>query len=130
MVFWTILKYHLRYYCQIPLQVMLLPILTLNKSAVFAFSVRWEVKDICAWLTQNMLEENKVRGSTLLSSLKDGTLKTDLRIEIRTRNIFFFKLGLTTCYTLLITFCRRKTVNVNEQTPSCCIVVRLITYRL
>ena len=27
MVFWTILKYHSRYYCQIPLQVMLLPIL-------------------------------------------------------------------------------------------------------
>ena len=58
----------------------------LNKRAVFAFSIRWEVEDICAWLTQNMLEEhggclreNKVRGSTLLSSLKDGTLKTDLR---------------------------------------------------
>ena len=27
MVFWTILKYHSRYYCQIPLQVVLLPIL-------------------------------------------------------------------------------------------------------
>ena len=26
MVFWTILKYHSQYYCQIPLQVMLLPI--------------------------------------------------------------------------------------------------------
>jgi len=26
MVFWTILKYHLWYYCQIPVQVMLLPI--------------------------------------------------------------------------------------------------------
>ena len=47
---------------------------------------KWEVEDICTWLTQNMLEEhcgffreNKVRGSTLLSSLKDGTLKTDLK---------------------------------------------------
>ena len=27
LVFWTILKYHSRYYCQIPLQVMLLPVL-------------------------------------------------------------------------------------------------------
>ena len=27
---------------------------------------------------------------------------------------------ITTCYRLLITFCRRKTVNVNEQMPSCC----------
>ena len=42
---------------------------------------KWEIEDICAWLTQNMLEErcgcfweNKV-----LSSLKDGTLKTDLK---------------------------------------------------
>ena len=47
---------------------------------------KWEVEDICAWLTQNMLEEhcgcfreNKVCGSTLLSSLKDGTLKTDVK---------------------------------------------------
>ena len=47
---------------------------------------KWEIADICAWLTQNMLEEhcgcfreNKVRASTLLSSLKDGTLKTDLK---------------------------------------------------
>ena len=47
---------------------------------------KWEVEDICASLTQNMLEEhcgcfreNKVRRSTLLSSLKDGTLKTDLK---------------------------------------------------
>ena len=47
---------------------------------------KWEIEDICAWLTQNMLEEhcgcfrqNKVRGSTLLSSLKDATLKTDLK---------------------------------------------------
>jgi len=47
---------------------------------------KWEVEDICAWLTQNMLEEhcgcfreNKVRGSTLLSSLKDGPIKTDLK---------------------------------------------------
>ena len=42
---------------------------------------KWEIEDICGWLTQNILEEhcgcfreNKVRGSTLLSSLKDGTL--------------------------------------------------------
>jgi len=27
---------------------------------------------------------------------------------------------ITTCYRSLITFCRRKTINVNEQTPSCC----------
>lgn len=48
---------------------------------------KWEVKDIiCTWLMQNMLEEhcgcfreNKVRGSTLLLTLKDGTLKMDLK---------------------------------------------------
>ena len=43
---------------------------------------------------------------------------------------------ITTCYRSLITFCRRKTVNVNEQTHSCCsclegklcIFSQLITY--
>ena len=47
---------------------------------------KWEIEDICAWLTQIMLKEhcgcfreNQVSGSTLLSSLKDRTLKTDLK---------------------------------------------------
>ena len=72
-------------------------VVMLSKSTVFAFFSggksfeKWEVEDICAWLTQNMLEEhcgcfreNKVGGSTLLSSLKDGTLKTDLK-DIRVK---------------------------------------------
>ena len=33
MVSWKILKYHSRYYCQIPLQVMLLPILILHSES-------------------------------------------------------------------------------------------------
>ena len=42
---------------------------------------KWEIEDICAWLTQNMLEEHCgcFRENKVLSSLKDGTLKTDLK---------------------------------------------------
>ena len=40
---------------------------------------KWEIEDICAWLTQNMVEEHRgcFRENKVPSSLKDGTLKTD-----------------------------------------------------
>ena len=36
--FWTILQYHSRYYCQIPLQVMLLPIQIYNMKGLLYFN--------------------------------------------------------------------------------------------
>ena len=47
---------------------------------------KWDVEEVCLWLRHNKLEdysdvfkENKISGSTHLSSLKDGSLKNDLK---------------------------------------------------
>lgn len=47
---------------------------------------KWDVEEVCLWLRRNKLEdysdvfkENKISGSTLLSSVKDGSLKIDLK---------------------------------------------------
>ena len=47
---------------------------------------KWDVEEVCSWLRRNKLEdysdvfkENKISGSTLLSSVKDGSLKIDLK---------------------------------------------------
>ena len=46
MVFWTILKYHSQYYCQIPLQVMLLPIKRGSSSLAVRRCRRWHGEEL------------------------------------------------------------------------------------
>ena len=86
MVFWTILKYHSRYYCQIPLQVMLLPILILQESVIFSINngngTEWS--PIWSVIIRVINKIGRPRESDLLipSMITDGIGRHDVLLPI------------------------------------------------